>query len=1269
MRIFDTKSRTVQIYLNGAFTDTNDVHDFNRVYYNFKTTENAWTDITFDYTVYEPIYGAEALTPKSITFVMESDGCMETPIYIDEISVFETVSDVVTDGTNTSIVLSYDGMPLKQSESDFPFSIENEFYSTLYDALKNAKSGETIVAHRNYTMKETDNFSEYESLNSVCIDLCGYKLYATDKSGAIINAKASSSSVASSITLKNGSVYLCSAPLIDYKGSTTGGNGKIFNITLENLYVTNVLNSALSNFISSADTTNASEISVNVNLDNCNLKINLKNNSINPITVLNNGEAGVKIAYNIKGSEIELNTLVNVKLWQKKSMVNLYKNEDGKYLILKLPVSAGETGITASREGDIVSFVNRDTSNYIASFETEINPNATKYGIIPDEYLDAELYPFILFDKNENFIGAYKIFMSNDNPNVLDAAKFHLNNGWDGSSYGDDPYEAFILMRRDYVLQSEEKYNNLAQAQGTINIDLGGFALSCGKRTIPMLPGGNKGWNGAREEPIFPSTFIVSNGTVEVNNRGAVTMRSNDNLGGGKIADKTMTFIYNNVTFAFDPSNNVSEDCDLLTYFSEEAEGTFTASPYYTVFNDCVFDLSTTVPSHNVTLFNLNTDGFYIKHSITVNGGKIIASNPARVTVVNEGANNYGSSIFFGVGSDGHYLTYSVPKGADIKDVIFTAENGNMYFEKTDTFNDADVYTLVKSTSGPIQTIYGTIPTAYTSATEYPFVLFCNGSFDNGYTTWVEAITAANSKMNAASKKDVSVVILMRRSYDCSSTDNFANLAQSAGKITIDFGGFTMKAGSKVLFNATAKANDYTTTIEINNGSLLATSNALVYIATGSTAPATKTFDITFNNVIFGFDGTVGSNTAIVRTPTSSSGNYVCNYNVYFNNCIFDFMNYTQNTRITIFNLNNTSATDNEKVNVFINSGSFILPSFEHITISSFSSNDSITFIKEDGNYTSLVLPKGVSAPTDEYVIDKGRAVFVKVRETQSHIIYRLRNSATLDVKYTPKVSITLDNAIILNVYAPVNKNLQTIVFNDKEYAASSLKNLKICEVDGAEYYVFNVILNSTDAAKTFTLQATLLSDTGITSATFSCSVPKYAATVLESDRSSDVEKTLASDVLAYIRAAYLYFNTFNTEEEITRVVALIDSIIGDYEGTPTSTGVTSTDKDELVTHVTLNLDAKPTLRFYVTDISVTFRSGDKVLRAVRSTSGMYIELDVYAYALCETITYGDGGSYHISSFLNGALGTTHEELVKTFIKYTESAAAYRSYALSQNIK
>ena len=263
-------------------------------------------------------------------------------------------------------------------------------------------------------------------------------------------------------------------------------------------------------------------------------------------------------------------------------------------------------------------------------------------------------------------------------------------------------------------------------------------------------------------------------------------------------------------------------------------------------------------------------------------------------------------------------------------------------------------------------------------------------------------------------------------------------------------------------------------------------------------------------------------------------------------------------------------------------------------------------------------------------------------------------------------MSITLSNELVMNVYIPV-KNTQRFTFNGVLCEASGFKGDIITLDDGNEYYLLNVSLGSSEAAKELKLTAEVKAGDSIASVTFTFSIPRYAAKVLDDTASTDVEKALAKDVLAYIKAAYEYFGTaHNSEAEIRRVGNVIDSIIGeDYASSPVSKGTTVF--DSRVKSVTLNLDAKPTIRFFVTDMSIEFYVGTKKLKTVKNESEGYVELDVYAYALCQTITYGDGGSYHISDFVTKSNGTSYEALVKCFVRYTESAAAYRSEYLSQS--
>ena len=378
------------------------------------------------------------------------------------------------------------------------------------------------------------------------------------------------------------------------------------------------------------------------------------------------------------------------------------------------------------------------------------------------------------------------------------------------------------------------------------------------------------------------------------------------------------------------------------------------------------------------------------------------------------------------------------------------------------------------------------------------------------------------------------------------------------------------------------------------------------------------------------------------------------------------------------------------KATIFNTNDSTAYPTIENITVSDLLwgvANES-----KDGKYiylhvlnapagNTLTLPK-----TADGTILKGNAVIMNYDGTETSVVivktadgYSITlpegvewneidtviKAERLEIEFAPKTSITLGMELAYNVYIPVNAGLKCFTLDGITYSDLALLT-DIVTINANNYYHFVIKMPSAEAARDIVLEAVVTINGIDYNGKWTMSVPKYAAKII--DDGSEVEKTLAKDVLAYIKEAYNYFTEFNTAEEIARVNTLIDSIIGDYKAEPVSSG--ETDTVSPVTSVTLNLDAKPSIRFYVTDTTLKFYANGRKLDTVTGTDetyGAYVELNVYAYALAETITYGNGGSYHISSFVKGSAGTAHEALVNAFVKYVESAADYRESVTGSN--
>ena len=370
------------------------------------------------------------------------------------------------------------------------------------------------------------------------------------------------------------------------------------------------------------------------------------------------------------------------------------------------------------------------------------------------------------------------------------------------------------------------------------------------------------------------------------------------------------------------------------------------------------------------------------------------------------------------------------------------------------------------------------------------------------------------------------------------------------------------------------------------------------------------------------------------------------------------------NAAFTLFDLNDAELD----ATVTVKGGKIIAneESFSAITIASLGKYGEVVFTGGKNGYVTLAMPEGSTVADKSLPTDLGDKYFIRTGSTDVegdiYSVYSLGDKVF--TSYAPKMSITLHTQLVMNVYIPV-ESTEKFTFNGEKYENLKEISNKIATLDdGKDYYLISVSLASAEAAAEIKLTASVKIDGKSANVTFTFSIPKYCAKLIANG--NEVEKSLGYDVLAYIKAAYEYFDSFNTEEEIERVTALINSIIGDYKALPVSSGVTNTVSP--VTSVTLNLGEKPTIRFYVTDTSLTFYANGKKLNTVLGTDatyGAYVELNVYAYALCETITYGNGGSYHVSDFVNGAKGTSHEALVNAFVKYVESAANYRNSAVN----
>ena len=924
------------------------------------------------------------------------------------------------------------------------------------------------------------------------------------------------------------------------------------------------------------------------------------------------------------------------------------------------------------------------------SYTQETGANSTSYGTIPDEYADVEEYPFAVFDGVGNFIGAYAKLYSNSDSAVNAAKDYQRNNvTWNSALGKHVGASAVVLARRDYD-STNDSYYNWAQIPGEITIDLGGYTVTNthGTNSIFDIESKISSINGIY---FHPTTVNVINGTLKTKAVGFLRLKANetDVAAANSIGDKLYTLNFSGVTFAF--TEDATASAMMISYRSiDSADKTIFESekipaPYEFNFDGCTFDITNNSKS-SFTVFNADPDASrWVKVGINVIGSKIVANSMSGVSIfASNGAN--GSSVLFSKNAEDEYLKIESLDTSYNVENAFPTDDGIKFLVQDE--NNKGNYTLGESTD-PTVTKYGKLPENY-DAEKYPFALFFDGEYVGGYTHWAntadtdsgndykDVIQQAKNKVGGAAGAGKTAYVLLCRDYALDSTsyakdkngslinEKYNNYSQIGGTLVLDLGGYTLTLGAEHFITANAKATSdviHDSAYKLVNGTVKLGAKSVVYYDSNSNLKSSKNMDVTFDGITFDFVNKSG--VSLIGQGTFS-GTADLNANIIFNGCTFDLGGVTSDA----FNLLDLDDAELDST-VTVSGGRIIAgeSTFGAMTLLKGEKYAALTFTEaKKGGYVKLYTTDGAVAPTRAFMTDKGDKYFVRTGTAEYGekvcTVYSLGDKAL--TSYSPKMSITLETQLKLNVYIPVNSTLSFTIDGDS-YTNVAEANDKIVKLgDGNRYYKFSIPLASAEAARDVKLTASVEIAGASAKVSFTFSTLKYAAKLLGS--ANTVEKTLARDVLQYVKAAYNYdgFAAFNTTAEIARVNAEIEALIGDYTAEPTLSGEVNTVAP--VTAVTLNLNEKPTVRFYVTDTGVSFYANGKKLKTVEGVDeifGKYLELDVYAYALAETVTYGDGGSYHISDFVKSSEGKSSEALAKAFQKYVESAAAYRNSVLT----
>ena len=944
-KVYDTESRLLQVELSKCTDFDYKVVDYQYPIYNFKTVAGEWTTITVEYTVYDMEYGLKGVSmKKGLSILAMAEGAKETPVYIDDIIVTETVTEI--DMADFAIATKDNGgADYKAPASDKPFTLYNgttagESYDNLRDALTAYVAGgaTAIQLNSNYIFTDSDIFDGYKAIENIVIDLNGYTINCQNTEKSLFYAKSDgNANIATQISVINGGINLGSTPLISYENSTSGGSGKCFDLSFDGVTFGVTEGTTLRSYLSADSAPKGVSLDIDISLVDCIFDIPDGKIPNTLMILLPPSNGGLDISYELTGPVFELSTQRWVRIQTDTKCSVYHAGDDGKYatLILNTEDTPWDTAYVMTDTAGI--FDGREEKNGYAYFYLTESELATKYGMILREYDSIEDYPLVVFDEYGSLMAATNYFAQDNETSALSTVATRSYGKW------------YIHLRRDFEF-NEPRFNNFGFVVGDIVIDLNGHTITT---------------NAAAE--LFKShaklggdfNITVKNGTIAVaNSNSIVTFSAGASALYDGVIPKKMEFVFENVTF--DVSDKPSQ---LFGYGGSNINliGNLT-------FNGCTFDL--TDAKDGFKIFSLSDSANLLTSAVRINGGTFISDTFDKIGIYS--AMNKRSSILFADGENGNYpvVITTAAGGYPPSDNIVTAA-GNMVYSNGVTEGGLTTYTLKVNTS---LTPYGTIPEQYSDPDDYPFILFKEGVFEGAYTAWMDSKINGSSStpygvVTAAKeivyKGDGTCTILLRRDYVIQS-GAYNNLSHVNGTVNVDLGGHTLTTGESSLLVANKKST-HNTAFNFFGGEILLNNNTpLVSFGQGDGGVGYK-FNISFEGVNIGFANALSTETKvnIIEVFNNAlSDNKVINSTLKFTNCYFDFTYNVGSRNISFINL--SGDPDCHKIDVTFE-GSTIdstAKSFNFITLSqNNAANDTVVFKPYNGLYLTIKVASAAQLP------------------------------------------------------------------------------------------------------------------------------------------------------------------------------------------------------------------------------------------------------------------------------------------------------------------
>ena len=858
---------------------------------------------------------------------------------------------------------------------------------------------------------------------------------------------------------------------------------------------------------------------------------------------------------------------------------------------------------------------------------------------------------------------------------------------------------ATIVLRYDYTATAGANFNT---ARGKIVVDLNGYTLTATKYIC------DSGVNFNDVTYFGKSTIEFKNGTI-VNDReqyenDGVTPKATlplfglQHSNGDSTKSKALDFYFTDVTFKFTGNSKY-----MFSEFDGKTGGSLTLGYY---FDNCTVDF-TGAPT-GARLLDCDDNKNNMTSTVVFADGKIIYPDLTNYKLANMRTDE---SLTYQRKGGGQYtaivLPSSVAAPTHTSFIVYNEDGAALTLAKESTTDDSVIYRLGTA----VVTEYGEIPFTYANAEDYPFIVFNEkGGFLSADDTFLDitdkyendgALNYAKNylKDNVYSNgsygdNPLAAFILMRRDYTMASNEQYNNIAQIQGTLTIDLGGFTLTAANdRVLipfaikpWGGSGDATLFPTELVFENGSIVLNNKGIVSFSawTGNNKAGTtypdrgddfvegKDVRLKFVGINFSVKG--NAETLVSYSKNGDTPNATAFADISYENCVFDLTSAKKT--VTLF----------DKGNGFVHTRVSVLgceikaANLDKLVLVGDTDNKgSVTLGRSsDGKLLAITLDKSAAAPVGTYNTALGEAEFKKVSENALTATYRLSVKALSDFKV--KTSVSLYSDLRFNIYVTDISSLISLTVNGERYKGAALQGLAKTEIDGTDYYVITVSLPADGALADIALGVEIADGDDTLTGSYTMSLVSYVEAALEADTAAEEEKLLC-DILSYVRSAYAYSG--KTDAELDGIDALLGAGY-DANNAPVIGTAVKPAAGNGVSGATFVLGAVPAVRFYldgtVTDTSkFSFTAGGRELEftAGSDKDGDYLEVATLAYVLAGEISYtvegtSYSGSYNLAAYYESVrdeyTGENKAELtalVERFICYVQSAEAYRASVLN----